>query len=101
MRASLSSTGINSADGAITYTQVTPQFAILCRHPEPPPVLQGDKGVVRVPGPVLLQEASLEVRQHPVHVDQNPKPLTGSGRGGKHIGQNPVKRIKQSCATSQ
>ena len=85
----------------VTYTQVTPQLPVLRRYPEPPPVLQADVGLARVPGPVLLQEPPFEVRQDPVHVNKNPQSLTRS-RGGRHVYANPLKRItEQSFPSSE
>lgn len=49
----------------------------MLRHPEAPPVLQGNVGFVGVPGPELLEEASLEVGQHPIHVHQHPQSPAG------------------------
>lgn len=84
-----------------TYTQVRSQLSVLCWHPKPSPVIQVDEGLVRVPGPVLLQEPPLEVRQHPVHVDQDPQSPSGSG-GGRHVYANPHQGIReQSFASSE
>lgn len=73
-----------------TYTQITPQLAVLCGHPEASPVLQADERVLRVFGPVFLQEPAFKVGQNPVHVHQNPELLTGG-----HVDGNPLNRITE------
>lgn len=82
----------------VTYTQITPQLSILRWHPKPPPVIQSDVGIVGVPGPVLLQEPALEIRQDAVHINQNPQPVT-RGRGGRHVDANPLKRITEQSSS--
>lgn len=75
------------AGGSTTHTQLWSQVPVLLRHPETPPVLQGNVGLVRVPGPEFLEEASLEVGQHPVHVHQHPQSPAGPRRGAQPSAQ--------------
>lgn len=95
----MQTTKLNVSLFSFTYTQVAPQSSVLRRHPEPPPVIQIDIRLGRVPAAVLLQKTPLEVRQDPVHVNQNPKLLTRSEAGG-HISAILLTRLTEQNRNS-
>lgn len=72
-----------SQGDAQTHAQLSCQAPVLLRHPEAPPVLQGNVGLVGIPGPELLEESSFEVGQDPIHVHQHAQrpagPRCGAG----------------------
>lgn len=64
---------------ARSHAEVAPERSVLGGDPEAAALLQGDEGLGGEALPVLLQKAPLKVRQHPVHVHQDPEPPTGWG----------------------